>query len=130
VTAAAEVAAEPNVDAEVAVAEVDVQPLPEAAEPTKKKRPKKQPRYHVILWNDEDHTFEYVILMLHELFGHPVEKGYQLAKEVDTAGRAVVLTTTMEHAELKRDQIRAYGKDDGVRNCKGSMSASIEPVPE
>ena len=69
-------------------------------------------------------------MMLHELFGHPVEKGYLLAKEVDAAGRAVVLTTTMEHAELKRDQIRAYGKDPGIKACKGSMSATIEPVPE
>jgi ATP-dependent Clp protease adaptor protein ClpS len=56
--------------------------------------------------------------------------GYQLATEVDTAGRAVVLTTTREHAELKRDQIHAYGKDDLIANCQGSMSASIEPIEE
>ena len=57
-------------------------------------RPRRQPRYHVILWNDDDHTYAYVIAMLMELFGHPAEKGYQLAEEVDTRGRAVVLTTT------------------------------------
>jgi ATP-dependent Clp protease adaptor protein ClpS len=34
----------------------------------------------------------------------------------------------MEHAELKRDQIHAYGKDTLLDRCKGSMSASIEPV--
>jgi ATP-dependent Clp protease adaptor protein ClpS len=38
-----------------------------------------------------------------------------------------VLTTTREHAELKRDQIRAYGKDGLVNESKGSMYASIEP---
>jgi ATP-dependent Clp protease adaptor protein ClpS len=38
----------------------------------------------------------------------------------------VVLTTTKEHAELKRDQILAYGKDDTIRGCKGSMHATIE----
>ncbi len=32
-----------------------------------------------------------------------------------------------EHAELKRDQIPAFGKDDLIAGCKGSMSASIEP---
>lgn len=116
---AAEVAAEPA-----------VQNAPETAEPEKKKRPKRQPRYHVILWNDDDHTYEYVIVMLQELFGHPVEKGYLLAKEVDAAGKAVVLTTTLEHAELKRDQIRAYGKDPGIKACKGSMSSTIEAAPE
>ena len=52
-----------------------------------------------------------------------------MAKEVDTQGRVVVLTTTLEHAELKRDQIHAYGKDGAIKNCKGSMSATIEPVP-
>ncbi len=94
------------------------------------KQPKRQPRYHVILWNDEDHTYEYVIAMLMQLFGHPIEKGFQLAKKVDTEGRAVVLTTTREHAELKRDQIHAFGRDEMVDTCVGSMSASIEPVEE
>ena len=41
---------------------------------------KRQPPYHVVLLNDDDHTYEYVIEMLKALFGHPVEKGYQLAK--------------------------------------------------
>jgi len=90
--------------------------------------PKRQPPYHVILWNDDDHTYEYVIAMLMELFGYPIEKGFQLAKEVDTQGRVIVLTTTREHAELKRDQIHAYGKDALINNCKGSMWATIEPA--
>lgn len=88
---------------------------------------KRQPRYHVLLWNDDDHTYGYVINMLKELFGHPKETGYKMAKEVDKRGRAIVLTTTREHAELKRDQIHAYGPDADVDNCKGSMSATIEP---
>lgn len=92
-------------------------------------RPKRQPQYHVVLWNDEDHTYAYVIVMLMELFGHPAEKGYQLAKEVDTQGRVIVLTTTREHAELKRDQIHAYGKDGLIDECKGSMWATVEAAP-
>lgn len=95
--------------------------------PKKKPKPKRQPRYHVMLWNDDDHTYEYVILMMHELFGHPVEKGFQIAKTVDADGRAICLTTTKEHAELKRDQIHAYGKDDLIARCRGSMSSTIEP---
>jgi ATP-dependent Clp protease adaptor protein ClpS len=91
------------------------------------KKPKRLPPYHVVLWNDDDHSVEYVVRMLHELFGHPEVMGIQLAKEVDTRGRAIVLTTTKERAELKRDQIHAYGKDDLVKGCKGSMKASIEP---
>jgi ATP-dependent Clp protease adaptor protein ClpS len=37
------------------------------------------------------------------------------------------LTTTKEHAELKRDQIHAYGRDGLIERCKGSMWATIEP---
>ena len=91
-------------------------------------KPKHQPRYHVILWNDDDHTYAYVIAMMMELFGYTAEKGYQIAKTVDTDGRAVVITTTKEHAELKRDQIHAYGKDGLIEKCKGSMWATIEPA--
>jgi ATP-dependent Clp protease adaptor protein ClpS len=93
------------------------------------RRPKRQPRYSVILWNDEDHSYAYVIAMLMQLFGHPTEKGFQIAQAVDTEGRAAVLTTTKEHAEHKRDQIHAFGKDDEIDNCMGSMWATIEPVP-
>ena len=89
---------------------------------------RRQPPYHVILLNDDDHSYEYVIEMLRALFGHPVEKGYQLAKLVDTTGRAVVCTTSLERAELKRDQIHAYGPDQRIPRCKGSMTAEIEPA--
>ena len=95
-----------------------------------KRQPKKQPRYHVILWDDSDHSYDYVVLMMKQLFRHPIETGYQIAKHVDRSGRAICLTTTMEHAELKRDQIHAFGKDELIARCKGSMSATIEPATE
>ena len=92
-----------------------------------KKRPKRQPRFHVVLWDDDDHSYDYVVLMMRELFGHTFEKGFEIARSVDFRGKAICLTTTREHAELKRDQIHAYGKDDLIERCTGSMSASIEP---
>jgi ATP-dependent Clp protease adaptor protein ClpS len=91
-------------------------------------RTKTQPPYHVVLINDDDHSYEYVILMLLELFGHPLEKGFKMAEEVDKSGRVIVDTTSMERAELKRDQIHAYGPDPRIARCKGSMSAEIEPA--
>jgi|SRR5581483_2804289 len=102
--------------------------------PTKKTKEKtdekikKQPPYHVILLNDDDHSFEYVIGMLQRLFGHPRERGFLMATEVHTKGRCVVDTTTKERAELKRDQIHAFGPDPFIPRCKGSMSATIEPA--
>ena len=99
-------------DAAVAVPDVEetVQAAPQTAEPARK--PKRQPRYHVLLWNDEDHTYEYVIVMLHELFGHPPEKGFQIAQEVDLRGKAIVLTPVARGAEVKdfdRDRDRVRG---------------------
>ena len=94
----------------------------------KRQKPRRQPRYHIVLWNDDHHTYEYVVEMLRSLFGYPSTKGLHLASQVDHAGRAVLLTTTREHAELKRDQVHAYGYDSRVKRCKGSMSASIEPA--
>ncbi len=95
-----------------------------------KNKPKMQPRYQVILWDDTDHSYDYVVLMMKQVFRHPIETGFQIAKEVDNSGRAICMTTTMEHAELKRDQIHAFGKDELIVRCQGSMSASIEPVSE
>jgi ATP-dependent Clp protease adaptor protein ClpS len=89
---------------------------------------KKQPPYHVVLHNDDDHTFEYVIEMLKKLFGHPEPKGFQMAYAVHTQGKVVVDTTSKERAELKRDQIHAFGPDHRLPRCQGSMSATIEPA--
>ena len=89
---------------------------------------KYQPPYHVILLNDDDHSFTYVIVMLKDLFGHPVEEGTRMAHQVDREGRAIVLTTTREHAELKQEQIHAYGPDPTIERCAGSMTAVIEPA--
>jgi len=89
---------------------------------------KKQPPYNVILHNDDDHSFDYVIRMLKELFAYPEEKGFLMAEEVHTKGKVIVCTTSMERAELKRDQIHAYGPDPLIPRCQGSMSATIEPA--
>ena len=116
----------------VAEPEEQVAPVPvrQSAAKPKKKPPRRQPRYNVILWNDDDHSFEYVIEMMQKLFAHPEPKGRLIAMEVHKTGRSICLTTTMEHAELKRDQIHAYGADKMIARCKGAMSATIEPMPE
>ena len=89
---------------------------------------KKLPPFNVVLLDDDDHTYDYVISMLRSIFGHTEERAFELAKEVDSAGRVIVLTTHREHAELKRDQIHAWGSDWRIEACKGSMSATIEPA--
>lgn len=103
-------------------------PAPVKPRAKRKSKTKKLPPFNVILLNDDDHTYEYVIAMLSEIFAHPPERGYQIAKTVDKDGKAIVLTTHKELAELKLEQILAYGTDTRVATCKGSMSAVIEPA--
>lgn len=102
--------------------------LPEKANVSR--RPKRLPPYHVILLDDDDHTYEYVIDMLRKIFGLTVESAFQLAQEVDLSGRVILDTTTFERAEFKRDQIHSFGKDPRITRCQGSMTSTIEPAPD
>jgi ATP-dependent Clp protease adaptor protein ClpS len=99
--------------------------LPEIEEDT---RSKVQPLYHVILLNDEDHTYDYVVEMLVKIFGMTESAAFGHAVEVDTAGTTIVLTCELEKAELKRDQIHAYGADWRLTRSLGSMAAIVEPA--
>ena len=91
-------------------------------------RPKRQPLYNVVLLDDDDHTYDYLIDMLRKLFGYTTEHAYQLACELDGTGRVILDTTTKERAEFKRDQVHAFGRDWRITRCQGSMQATIEPV--
>ena len=86
------------------------------------------PAYHVVLLDDDDHTYDYVIEMLQKLFVFSLEQAYQHAVEVDTQGRTILLTCALPEAEFARDQVHAFGPDRRMPQCKGSMSAVIEPA--
>lgn len=84
--------------------------------------------WNVVLLDDDHHTFEYVIRMLQELFGHTATRALEIAKRVDRDGRAVCVTAHKELAELKRDQVLGFGRDRIIATCRGSMTAIIEPA--
>jgi ATP-dependent Clp protease adaptor protein ClpS len=69
-----------------------------------------EPLYHLVLLDDDHHTYAYVIEMLGKIFGYGREKSFALARIVDSAGRVVV--ETAEHERVTR----------------GSMSAIVEPA--
>ncbi len=108
---------------DTAVAEPVVRPIP------KKPKPKRPPRYNVVLWDDPVHTYDYVIEMMQKLFHHSAIQAFKIAEEVDKRGRAICYTTSKEVAELKRDQIHEFGSDPHSSSPNGSMAASIEPAP-
>lgn len=98
------------------------------ARPSRKRKVAQLPKWNVILLDDDDHTYEYVIDMLGRLFAHSIRASIRMAREVDTDGRVIVYTTHKELAELKCDQIRKFGADPRIGSCQGSMRAFIEPA--
>ena len=67
---------------------------------------KKEHKYNVVLLDDDDHTYDYVIEMLMHVFGHSIE----------------------EKAAMKKDEILNFGPDHRLARSKGSMNAIIEPA--
>jgi ATP-dependent Clp protease adaptor protein ClpS len=86
------------------------------------------PRWHVVLLNDDDHTYDYVVELLVRIFAMTPERALRHACEVDAAGRTIVDTTSRERAELKVEQIHAAGPDHRLPRSRGSMSAEMEPA--
>ncbi len=94
-------------------------------------RPKKQPPYAVVLFNDDQHSFQYVIETLTKVFGYPLEKCFTLTELVHHQGRGIVWSGTRELAELKRDQIRSAGPDFYAAKKIGfPLGVTVEPLPD
>ena len=83
--------------------------------------------WQVVLLDDDDHTYHYVIEMLMEIFGHPMELANRMACEVDSKKRLIVEVDVKEQAERKKKRVPSYGPDWRMKS-RGSMSTEIEPV--
>jgi ATP-dependent Clp protease adaptor protein ClpS len=85
-----------------------------------------EPPYHLVLLDDDDHTYHYVIEMLGTILGYETEKAYTLACIVDAEGRVTVETGSHDQVTRHQRQIHGYGPDPRIARCKGSMSAIVE----
>lgn len=92
-------------------------------------RPRRLPPYVVIIENDPDHTFEYVIDTLRRVFGYGWLKSVWLTTRVHIRGRAAVWTGPLETAEFKRDRIRGMGPDfHAPRPVNFPLGVRLEPL--
>jgi len=82
--------------------------------------------WKVVLWDDDHHTYEYVIEMLIEVCQMTFAKALGHAVEVDTEKRTVVFSGELEHAEFVQERILAYGPDPRMSQSKGAMTATLE----
>jgi ATP-dependent Clp protease adaptor protein ClpS len=98
-------------------------------EPKIDEKVKSLPLWKVIILNDEEHSYDFVVQLLMEVFSHNIDKAIQLTIEIDKEGQAIVDTTTKERAELKQDQVKSKGRDPrmGARST-GPLKCVIEPA--
>jgi ATP-dependent Clp protease adaptor protein ClpS len=102
-------------------------PPPKRQVEQSKPLPRQEPPWHVILLDDNEHTFRYVVEMLEDIFGHSIETGFKMAEEVHENGRVIVATVHKELAELRQQQIHEYKPRQPYGDCKGQMRSVIEP---
>jgi ATP-dependent Clp protease adaptor protein ClpS len=103
---------ETGVDEEV---EVETEPRTQTSEPCK-----------VILFNDEEHTYDYVVEMLVHASKLSRENAFRCAVEVDLTGRTIVHYGTREQCAGVVSRIQAYGPDHRLPQSMSSMNAEIQ----
>ncbi len=86
--------------------------------------------YNVVLLDDDEHTYDYVIEMLMRLFSLSEAQALRHTVEVDSMGRTIVLTGEIEEATVSKEMIHGYGADPRMANSKGSMTAVVEPATQ
>ena len=96
---------------------------------TQKTEVRFEPLWYVVLYDDQDHTYDYVVAMLVDLFRMPPLRALQHAFEVDSRGVTVLARLPKRQAADKRDQVLRYGGDPLMKTSV-SMRASIEPADD
>lgn len=95
---------------------------------TPQHKTRRLPPYHVILENDDFHTFEFVISVLRKVFGVTENQAMEFALTAHKTGRCVVWTGSKEVAELKVEQISTFSEIRADGKKLGPLGTSIEPA--
>ena len=99
------------------------------AEPQEHTQTKQLPPYHVLIENDDEHSMDFVVMVLRKVFGYDDTKAHVLMQAAHEGGEAIVWTGSKEVAEWKLEQIGTFrenhwrdGRDIGPLRCR------IEPA--
>ena len=69
--------------------------------------------YNVIMFNDDRTPFEYVIVVLNEIFNYQINEGLRIAMYIHTHGQAVVATLSMDEAYAKMEEVDQMNAKSG-----------------
>jgi ATP-dependent Clp protease adaptor protein ClpS len=82
--------------------------------------------WKVILYNDEDHTYDYVVAVLVAVCAMAKEQAFRCAVEVDLTGRTIVYYGTKEDCSRISSKINTWGADHRLLRSRGSMNSAVE----
>jgi ATP-dependent Clp protease adaptor protein ClpS len=88
--------------------------------------PQTRAPFKVVLFNDEEHTYDYVVEMLTSVCKLSKENAFRCAVEVDLTGRTTVRYGSRDDCSATCRQIRAYGPDHRLPQSMGSMNAEVQ----
>jgi ATP-dependent Clp protease adaptor protein ClpS len=80
----------------------------------------------VVLYNDEEHTYDYVVEMLTHACELSREKAFRCAVEVDLTGRTIVFYGSRTACSGVVSKIHAYGPDHRLPQSMSPMKAEVQ----
>ena len=99
---------------------------------SKRQKPEKEPKFYVLLHNDDYNTVGHVVEVLMRVLACPVEQAVQLMAEAHHTGQAIIFTGSLEKAELIKDKILGYAPDqNSPADCPPTrLIASLQKAPD
>jgi len=85
-----------------------------------------QKNFKTVLFNDETHTYDYVVEMLTKSCELSTETAFRCAVEVDLTGKTVVFYGGHEACLLMAHKIVAFGPDHRLPHSLQSMQAEVQ----
>ncbi len=87
-----------------------------------------QPNFKVVLFNDEDHTYDYVVDVLKVCCKLSKSQAFKCAVEVDLTGRTIVFYGADEKCKKVSEKINTFGPDYRMARSMGSMESAVESL--
>jgi ATP-dependent Clp protease adaptor protein ClpS len=86
------------------------------------------PRWNVILLNTDHHTFEWVVMLIMNVFNKDFDEAFNLTMSIHKEGLCIAATCHKEKAEMYYDLVHGYGADPDSKGPVESLPCRIEPV--
>lgn len=84
--------------------------------------------WKVVLFNDEEHTYDYVVEMLTSVCRLSRENAFRCAVEVDMTGRTIVFYGTRNDCEAVCAKVLSFGPDHRLPQSMASMNAETQSL--